>query len=70
MMFANAQMRGRKRMSDTADPHADELEHLLQEFYDEHEREPYSHHEFVHWYIARVIFPDDRPVPDDRPMYS
>jgi hypothetical protein len=39
---------------DLADLDDEQIEDLLQEFRDEHEREPHGSHEFARWYIARA----------------
>ena len=37
------------------DEDMEDLEIWLAEFYEEHGREPYSSHEFFHWYNDRIL---------------
>jgi hypothetical protein len=41
-------------MSNAADDDDEEMEAMLYEFCEEHEREPYSSHELAKWYAARM----------------
>ena len=41
--------------NDQIDEDMEDLEIWLAEFYEEHGREPYSSHEFFHWYNDRIL---------------
>ena len=53
------------------DEDMEDLETWLAEFFEEHGREPYSSHEFFHWYNDRILqleeFRDGKIVPKAPP---